>query len=465
MTDLANRFVRLDDEATQLIIDGLLVRDPDVVREARRWTTGQRGPAIDDPVQLAHADLTTFVTDALRLGTHAMSVTGQAQESQALQRMFDDVARRTVASTAHATEVTSRVVQDAVEVVAKAADEARHAIAQVDTRARKEFTEAVMAARHDLNAELRRTFGGDSPELLDRLQPVLEKFGVDLDAKVSQSASELLARAARQLDPQDPTSPTAKHAAELRLQHERLTQQLSSQHAELAQKVTELTTALRVQEARKTLAMGTPLKGGSFADHLHTVLRAVAAGLGDEYDDTSTTVGRLPRCKKGDGVLTIAGETRLVVEITDSTRTGWSDYLDEAERNREAVASLGLVRAPAQNGNQSVRVIGARRVVLAFDPDHDDPDLLRTVVMLLRTSALTTSSRRGAEQIATAEEKITEAVAHIAKIDSIKKIAGTVQQSAAKIDGECVKLSGDIRRLLDDALIALAGTDASKTCP
>jgi hypothetical protein len=164
-------------------------------------------------------------------------------------------------------------------------------------------------------------------------------------------------------------------------------------------------------------------------------------------------------------VLTMIGGVRLVVEITDSPRTSWNDYLDEAERNRDAVASLGLVRTPDQNGGQSVRVIVARRVVIAYDPDQDDPDLLRTVIMLLRTAALTTSSRRGAEQIATAEEKITEAVAQVSKIDAIKKLAGSVQQNAAKIDGECAKLSADVRRLLDEALTALAGVDASATGP
>ena len=44
-------------------------------------------------------------------------------------------------------------------------------------------------------------------------------------------------------------------------------------------------------------------------------MRAIAGGLGDEYDDTSAVAGRLPRCKKGDGVLTISGGSRLVVEL------------------------------------------------------------------------------------------------------------------------------------------------------
>lgn len=99
---------------------------------------------------------------------------------------------------------------------------------------------------------------------------------------------------------------------------------------------------------------------------MHTVLTGIAAGLGDDYTDTSTTTGRLPRCKKGESLND--GVARVVIEMTDSSRAGWTDYFAEAERNRNAVAPLGLVRTIDQNGGQTLRVIGAQRLVLAFDP-------------------------------------------------------------------------------------------------
>lgn len=192
--------------------------------------------------------------------------------------------------------------------------------------------------------------------------------------------------------------------------------------------------ALR-EEATTALARVTPIKGESYAGSVHAVLMGITTGLGDDYTDTSMTTGRLPRCKKGDGVLSLNdGAARVVIEMTDSARTGWTDYFDEAERNRDAVASLGLVRTIDQNGGQTLRVIGAQRLVLAFDPDNDVPDLLRTVVMLLRTTAIATASRKGVHQVATAEEKI---------------------------DSECTALHSAVRRLLDEALVALAGSQAT----
>ena len=49
--------------------------------------------------------------------------------------------------------------------------------------------------------------------------------------------------------------------------------------------------------------------------------------------------------KKGDGLLAVnGGDVRVAVEMSDSHRNGWSDYLRDTERNRDAVALLGIVR-------------------------------------------------------------------------------------------------------------------------
>lgn len=460
MTSANQHPARFDESASAVLIEHLAVRDADTVREAQRWTTGERGPQITDTEQLAEADLTNYVTEALRIGAHALSVTGQAQESRALERMLRDVGEKTASSTAKAAEDTGRVVKDASETVTKAAGDAKKAITEVDNQSRKAITDAVTGAKQDLHTELQRIFGGDNPDLIVRLKPVLEKFASDLDTKVNNRTSELITKAAKQFDPSDPASPMAKHAETLRSSQQQLTERLDQNHVELKTKVDNLSTALKVQEAKAALTQVTPIKGGDYEERVHTLMLDIAGGLGDEYSETGNRAGHLPRNKKGDGVLTVdGGTTRLVVEMTSSERTAWTGYLDEAERNRDAAASLGLVPTSAQNGNQTVRVIGDRRIILAFDPETDEPELLRTVVMLLRTAALAAATRKGTQEIATAEEKITEALAELGKIDSVKKLAGQIQTNAEKIDKQCGGLNTGIRRLLDQALAALAGVD------
>jgi hypothetical protein len=97
---------------------------------------------------------------------------------------------------------------------------------------------------------------------------------------------------------------------------------------------------------------------------------------------------------------------------------------------------------------------------MAFDPETDNPEFLRTVVIMLRASALAASTRTGATEIATAEEKISEALDQLTKIDEIKKSAGLITKHAEKIDSQADCINIGVRRLLDQALSALAGAAA-----
>lgn len=460
MTD--GKGAHLDAEHSTIVIQQLAIQDKDVAREAQRWTTGERGDIVDAPEVLADADLSGFVAEAVKIGAHALSATGQSQDWRALERMIKEAGEKTASTSNQAAELTERTVKDATKTMTKAAEDAKKAIVDADQTSRKEFTDSVAAAKNALTGEVRRIFAGDSPELLEKLAPLLEKFSAELDAKSAASITEVVTKAVKQFDPADPTSPMSKHTAALELRQQQLTDLLGKNHETLSQKIDEIGTAVKVHEARASLSKVTPIKGDAFETQVNEVLSAIAAGLGDEYSDTRSVVGHLPRSKKGDGLLTIDGGTaRVVIEMTDSVRGGWAEYLDEAERNRNAAAALGLVRTPEQNGGQSIRVIGSRRNIMAFDPMTDDADLIRTVVILLRTAAIAASTRRGAEQLSTAEEKIAEALAQLDRIDDIKKAAGSIHKNAEKIETGCTAVSSGINRLLSEALAALADAQAA----
>ncbi len=134
-------------DTSGVIIENLDISDRDVGREAQRWTTGERGPIVDDPNLLAAADLTNFVTDAMHIGAHALSATGQARDSRVLDQMLKDVGDKTADSTAKADEATRRAVKDASEVVTNAAHAAKKAFSEADTRTRKELTATIASAK------------------------------------------------------------------------------------------------------------------------------------------------------------------------------------------------------------------------------------------------------------------------------------------------------------------------------
>ena len=443
-----------------LVVNNLTIDDPSVVSESRRWSSGIRGPAVSEDT-CAGVDFSTFITQAVTVGARAIAAAGGVQDTFNLERLVSDVGARTSQSTEDAAQATTEVVSRAVDAVEKASLNAKEAIAAAGKNAQQQFGEAVSVATKSLVGEMNRLVGGDNPELAGQLAPLLEKFGRDLDARVSSQTSDLFTKAAKQFDPDDPTSPMSKHTRDLDRRQQTLAEALEKNHKELAAKVEELATAVKVSAsaniAATATAKATPLKGATYASELHPLVDQVAVGLGDEYTDTGSTSGLLSNAnKKGDGVLAIAGGARVVLEMTDSKRAAWNDYLDEAERNRGAVASLGLVRTVAQNNGNVVRALGPRRIVLAFDPQNDEPDLLRTVIQLLRISALAANSRNDAEGIRTADEKIAEAITLLNRIDEIKKVTGTIRQSAIKVESTSDEVRTALARVLGHAQSALS---------
>ena len=163
----------------------------------------------------------------------------------------------------------------------------------------------------------------------------------------------------------------------------------------------------------------------------------IAAGLGDEYSPTGARPGALPRNKKGDGVLAVAGgAVNLVVEVTDSKRTSWNDYLQEAERNRVALASLGW------SGALSSSVVNPSRPSAPGGsswPSTRTPTTRRCSgrsCRLLRLAAVAANARQDTAEIETAREKLTEAIDLLGRIDEIKRLSGLVSGNATKIDKE-----------------------------
>jgi hypothetical protein len=184
-------------------------------------------------------------------------------------------------------------------------------------------------------------------------------------------------------------------------------------------------------------------------------LAAIPAGPGDEYVNTGGVTGLETRSKKGDGVLSVGGgDTRVVLEMTDSPRTHWTTYLSEAEQNRGALASLGLVRTAEQLSGNSIHTLCPRRLVMAFDPEVDDPQLLRTLVQLQRLAAEAAAARVESGELTTADQRIVEALAALERLDRIKKAAGQIRSNANPVDTEAGPVQADLNRLLTQARTA-----------
>lgn len=457
-----------DAAAPAVVIAGLTVTHPVVTSEAQRWSTGARGAAMAAGA-MDGADLTAFVEQALAVGAQAISVAGGTQDTYNLEQLVRDVGQRTTEASERAGQHTTQAAQDAGKAVQEASQTAKAALKEAADQARKDFGLNVDAANAQLREQIGHLFGGEDPELVARLRLVVQETATRLTEQTDEQTRKVFDRATQALNPDEPTSPMARHIAKMTQQHTLLATSLKEQHAALKDEVARLTTAVQVDkaaaQAARATALFTPLKGFDFEEAAGTVLRDIASGVGDEYVDTGATDGLLSRNKKGDGVLVVSGgPARLVVEMHDSgQRRDWGAYLEEAERNRGAGAALGLVPSVEQNSGQTVRVIGGRRVVLAFDPATDDPSLLRATVLLLRTAALSATARSGDESAQAATERITEALQLLPQVDGIRKTAEGIRKGATKIDTEAESLQTRLMRLLGQAQVALQSVPAVTT--
>lgn len=411
--------IRFDADAASLHIGGVTITDPDVIREASRWAGGERGePATPD--DLAMADLSAFVAESVTVGARVLAIAAQTSDTLAVQ---------------HAVRTASDHVSDAVTRASAAADESSRRAAETLSATARDVGE-------NLTAQITGLLGGENPELLDRLRPVLAKVGTDLEGQVAAAI--------------------ATTAEAQRLETER-------RHAELAEMIRGVEQAIAIRAAEEAAAAqvrgSTTIKGFDYEAQVNSAFSVIAAGLGDEYTETGETAGRLPRNKKGDGVLSIdGGMARIVIECHDGTTKDWGPYLAEAERNRSAVASIGCIKHARDNGGHAIRVIGPRRVVVAYDPAVDDIELLRTVTLLMRSVALTSSGRFGTEEIATANDRIKEALAAIEELDDAKRSAAAINGHTAKIEQVITKAMTTIQRNLTQAMTALTGA-ASTSAP
>ncbi|WP_375429684.1 Fis family transcriptional regulator [uncultured Friedmanniella sp.] len=449
--------VRVDPESGALVIEQLQLKDPTVLSECRHWSQGRRGTPVE-LAELAGADLTAFVEAALAIGSSAMSAAAGVQQTYGIESLVAEVEKRASQAATSAAERTNTAVNQATEALLQASQLTKTAVVDAGQSARTTFAASVVAARDDLLAQVTSLLGGDEPQLLLRLQPLLDTFSRTLEQRSLSQTTALVEKVSKQFDPADPASPMAQQMRALSDTQARYADQAAEQQKGLTDKIDALTSELLASKATRLALSRTAAKGATYEEQTHALLAQIAAGLGDEYLETGNVVGLRTRSKKGDGLLTVPDtEARLVVEMTDSPRSSWSDYLKEAEDNRGAQAALGLVRSGSQLPGGPVLTLGPRRVVMVFDPETDDVHLLRCVVQLLRTAALSAAVRTENGEVAVADERIAAAVQTLDRISKIRKCAGQVKASASSIDIEAEALLTELNRLLTQARTALAG--------
>ncbi|MFG1643759.1 hypothetical protein ACGFMK_25980 [Amycolatopsis sp. NPDC049252] len=450
-----------------LVFEHFVETDPQVVAEASRWVGGKRGSASPESMTEGE-DLSSFASVALGLAAQVMALGPEASGVSSLAgtviRMTDRAQKASEALTADVTRASA----EASEATARAAREVAKATAETLAAARKQVNEdmsgTVDAATAQLRAELSRLLGGDDTPVARAVRDLVADQMAESSARLQRTFTETLGAVSSTLDVGNPTSPLA------RLEH-RLAERQDRQHAEVTARIDQVretvgaaTAAAQTAVAVAAVQAMSPGKGRTFEDAVGSAMEEIAAGLGGSYEATGDTVGALRACRKGDGILELpsldgGGGVRVVIEMTTTgAPRKWNPYLTEAERNREADASIGVV--PSTDlvpGRAAIAALAPNRVVVAHDPDGSHALLRAAAVLLsLRVQRDAVRDRDGVD-LAAADARIAEAEQLLGTLSEVLKAAMGVKAGAAKVVTGIEGAHEALARALARARVALRG--------
>jgi hypothetical protein len=291
------------------------------------------------------------------------------------------------------------------------------------------------------------TAGEDSPlrsAMLKSLDDAKDKIHHDIKTQVSDQKREI----AQLLDPASPTSPLRS----------------------LSDKLDALGGAVeRVQlEVAKEIAVAEIVEGGvvggiDYEDEAVAIVQRIAAMAGDDCEPTGHVTGRVARSKKGDGVVDLkVGATvadRIVVEAKNSalTKLDWERECGGSKENRAANGFIGLCKHLDDMPNASrIMILDSRSIVLAFDPEHDDAQLLYLVYQMIKLNTLSSSGRLDEVNIVEVRRSLDDALKALERFDNLTKSASAIENSAASIKKDALAIRSIIAERLGDAKIAMS---------
>lgn len=291
------------------------------------------------------------------------------------------------------------------------------------------------------------TAGEDSPlraAMLKSLTDAQTKIREDIANQVSRQKADIAAL----LDPSDPTSPLRT----------------------LADKIDLVGTAIaKVQDdIAKDVAVAVVIEastvgGFDYEEVSVKAVQAIASRAGDDCEATGRVTGRVPRSKMGDGVVDLkVGATvyaRIVLESKNKalSKPEWEREAEGSKANRAATGFIGMCKhiEDMPNGNR-ILVLDSQSIVVAFDPEEDDLQLLALVYQLVKIYTLSTTGRLDEINIAEVNKSLEDAIKGLEKFDLITKNAAAIRNSADTITKEANLIRGIITERLQSAQAAIS---------
>jgi hypothetical protein len=206
----------------------------------------------------------------------------------------------------------------------------------------------------------------------------------------------------------------------------------------------EVRSTLEKLAVRRAEAARGTAHGHDFEAAAHEVLRLDANGRPEMLDETGTTAGAIPRCKKGDFVTTLTDDSaapgaRIVIEAKEHNSFSVSDAvkeLDEARKNRKTDAGVFIYSASCAPVGLEPLSRHGDNIIVVWDANDASTDVFVQAAMSL-ARAVVIGKRRDQESssadLSAMDDAINRIVNDAKVLESIATMAETVRSNGEKI--------------------------------
>jgi hypothetical protein len=394
-----------------LRIDDLIIKDPVVLANVKAATDANRDP--EDTVR-----------SMLVLGAQVMSLSSNAAGAETLE-----------ASIGHAKQAIQEATQALDDSVKKQLSDV---LAEDGQLARN--METVMSSFRGKIEEM--TAGEDSPlrtAMLKSLDETQKKIREDVLAQISSQKSQI----ATLLDPLDPTSPLRSIVEKIET---------------LGKNIDHLKEGLSKEAAVAEIVEAGVFGGLDYEELAVKAVQSIASYAGDDCEPTGNITGRIARSKMGDGVvdLKVGAQvySRIVLEAKNKalSKLDWEKEAQGSKQNRAAMGFIGLCKHLSDMPNASrILILDSRSIVLAFDPERDDLQLLALVYQLVKLNTLSNAGSSEDIDLGEINNSLEAALKALEKFDLITKNASAIRNAADSITKDANFVRSQISEELENA--------------
>ena len=302
--------------------------------------------------------------------------------------------------------------------------------------------ETVVKTRESINSLFIGAQATVPQEILAKVNEKLDSFSKEIHRIIGQASATI----GNTLSMDSGTSPLQALKNDLITSSQDLNKQLTD-------KIDIVKAKVEAIDTRRQLIMNSTKKGMPYEEAVFEVLSQFAAASGDEAVRTGQTWGLIKNCMKGDvtvAVNKIAARGHLVNVVFEAksmsmSREEWRKELNLAMTNRAAEVSVAVVQFIEQMPSKSrVSIQDNQQLLVAFDPETDDPAVLGCIYNFAKAYAVSRSLEGTQVSFRVIQESLEHLKASLSDLESIEGAVRTARKSLEKIDSARISIKGTI---------------------